>query len=237
MNLFPTLEFYRGEALLAMIGVHHGRSLRWADGTWEGDVLLTEESADHLTQWLAENNVREPLEELSEHRAQEDALQHRFERYGEILPNGLERALRRSETAEGFGSAVRSRVTDDVDRATLYFQLLGCDYGSWNLYSGLDDFIISELRDISQESVWTAIDRARTDPDGLRGAARWLIIANEPSGLDSADLDLALDQIGVVGLSHGADRGLSGKGWFSTVPCDTSPLRSRGDRSYTPPRR
>lgn len=47
----PTIEFYKGDKLLAMIGVHHGESLRWP-GVWSRDAMLTAESRDQLNRWL-----------------------------------------------------------------------------------------------------------------------------------------------------------------------------------------
>jgi hypothetical protein len=46
----PTLEFYRGSKLVAEVGFHHGRSIRWR--RWSGDGLLTKGSADYLVALL-----------------------------------------------------------------------------------------------------------------------------------------------------------------------------------------
>ncbi len=42
----PTFEFYRDESLVAAVGFHHGKSLRWQD--WRGDGLLQAGSASYL---------------------------------------------------------------------------------------------------------------------------------------------------------------------------------------------
>jgi hypothetical protein len=52
----PSLEIYRGDELLATLGYHHGRSLRWVEG-WKGDAWLTRASAAYLNAWLAEHGV------------------------------------------------------------------------------------------------------------------------------------------------------------------------------------
>ncbi|MHC4914519.1 MAG: hypothetical protein ACYTGB_03425 [Planctomycetota bacterium] len=49
---WPTLEFYRGSALLATVSVHHGHGLRWHDGKWNGDRTLREASGEFLRGWL-----------------------------------------------------------------------------------------------------------------------------------------------------------------------------------------
>jgi hypothetical protein len=58
----PSIEFYRGEALILTLGLHHGRSLRWSEG-WPGDGLLAPESAGLFVKWLASRGVRGPLDE------------------------------------------------------------------------------------------------------------------------------------------------------------------------------
>ena len=62
----PTLEFYRGDTLIASLGFHHARSLRWPDGKWEGDGLLTEESSIFLIKWMADNGLSGPKDEREE---------------------------------------------------------------------------------------------------------------------------------------------------------------------------
>lgn len=58
----PTFEFYRGAVLVASVGMHHGRSVRWPGG-WPADGLLTDASAEFLCDWLAEHGVEGPRKE------------------------------------------------------------------------------------------------------------------------------------------------------------------------------
>ncbi|MEK7816973.1 MAG: hypothetical protein AAB281_01825 [Actinomycetota bacterium] len=64
------LEFYAGRRRKAIIGLHHGRSLRW-DGYWRYDALLSDGRG--LLAWLADRGVEGPLAayEESERRAEE----------------------------------------------------------------------------------------------------------------------------------------------------------------------
>lgn len=57
----PCFEFYKGDKLIATIGFHHGRSLRWPDG-WPGDAVVLPESADFLCDFLADHGHRGPKE-------------------------------------------------------------------------------------------------------------------------------------------------------------------------------
>ena len=55
----PTLEFFKGDALLASVGLHHGVLIRSLDVS---DVELTPRSAQTLCRWLAERGIPEPEE-------------------------------------------------------------------------------------------------------------------------------------------------------------------------------
>jgi hypothetical protein len=48
----PWLRFYRGGAEIGSLTWHHGRGLRWHDGSWSGDGALTPESATAVAGWL-----------------------------------------------------------------------------------------------------------------------------------------------------------------------------------------
>lgn len=58
----PTIEFYRDEALIAVLGVHHGEILRWPGG-WPADARLTAESAAALNAWLAGKGAKPARDE------------------------------------------------------------------------------------------------------------------------------------------------------------------------------
>ncbi len=54
----PTIELYRGEALVAALGLHRGQSLRWSG--WPTDGRLTSEDARALCGWLERHGVANP---------------------------------------------------------------------------------------------------------------------------------------------------------------------------------
>lgn len=63
----PTFEFYAGDALVATVSLHHGVSLRWADGPWPTDVNLTRQGSLSLVAWLKAHGCRDvAIEESSE---------------------------------------------------------------------------------------------------------------------------------------------------------------------------
>ncbi len=48
-------EFGRRGQKLAELTIHHGQSLRWDKGQWEGDAQLTPESQTRMADWVAEH--------------------------------------------------------------------------------------------------------------------------------------------------------------------------------------
>ena len=47
-----TFELYRGDVLVASLGFHHGRSVRWSEG-WPADALLPADVAAWLVELVA----------------------------------------------------------------------------------------------------------------------------------------------------------------------------------------
>lgn len=51
----PTLEFYRGQQLVASVSCQHRRSLRWSG--WQGDGLLMRDSERYLSVLMRQHGV------------------------------------------------------------------------------------------------------------------------------------------------------------------------------------
>jgi len=198
----PSFEFYRGEELIATLGFHHGRSLRWPDG-WPGDGMLTGESADFFVQWLADHGVRGPLEEREHTKKQEAATRRRFERYEAILPPEVLDGLNLAESAEDAKEAFVDGIEDETERIVVYLRMLGCDSASWNLYCGLDDFFVeSVLPEVGKPALSAAVRKGVSDPAAANGAARWIFEERKVDSIDSETLKAVLPDLGRTGLGH-----------------------------------
>ncbi len=189
----PLLEFHGrrpgaeggpADTLLAMISIHHGRGLRWPGG-WIGDACLTGEAADFLCEWLAEHGAPGPKARRDHVKAEIAAAARRRERTMVLLPEALAQAVREAETDEEAVAAIQKAMPDPVQRATLCLKLYGCDNTPWHRYSVLDSEIESEvLRKLPPATLTEAIRRARDDPNGADGAARWLFGERKWTTLD-----------------------------------------------------
>lgn len=69
----PELRFFQGDRLLAHLSLHHGKSLRWLDGSWSGDTTLTQVSAASIAAWLHGQGLPASREEAKDRERQREA--------------------------------------------------------------------------------------------------------------------------------------------------------------------
>jgi hypothetical protein len=62
----PILDFYADGRPIATFSFHHGVRLRWRDGKWKGDGVLTESSGTFVRAWLAQRGVGGPAQQYEE---------------------------------------------------------------------------------------------------------------------------------------------------------------------------
>lgn len=76
-----SVRFFKGDQPLLRLSHHHGRSLRWNGGPWEGDSLFTAEAADLWRRWFKDNGVArfdEMHQEQLAREKREQAIHARF---------------------------------------------------------------------------------------------------------------------------------------------------------------
>lgn len=171
----PTFEFYRNDKLVAMIAFHHGRSIRWADGTWPGDGMLTEQSSSYLVDWLAKQHFTGPQTELFEGRRRAAALQRRNDRYQALLPTVVWDALVEADALDELTAVFEKNVPDVKTRALLYLRLFGCEDSTWALSAGLDQSLIETwLPGIPAATLREVILAAPPKSEEGLGVVRWI---------------------------------------------------------------
>ncbi|GEP41520.1 hypothetical protein [Brevifollis gellanilyticus] len=171
----PTFEFYQGDKLVAMIAFHHGRSVRWADGVWPGDGMLTQDSARFLADWLDKHGYSGPKDEMLRSRRAQEAAKRRNDRYKALMPPSLYEALDTVDSLEGLKAAFLKHVPGAQDRGRLYLKLLGCEDSTWGLYSSLDSPLCETLvGEIPEKDLREIITQAPAESEEGLGAARWI---------------------------------------------------------------
>ncbi|RBP39662.1 hypothetical protein DES53_10989 [Roseimicrobium gellanilyticum] len=171
-----TFECYKGEELVAVIGFHHGRSIRWLGGTWPSDGILTGSSAHHLTGWLAKHGYKDPhqlAEERSLRRAA--ALRRQQEIYATLLPPALDRSKLTTSTEDDALAEFEKHFPTVQARAALYLKLFGCGQGPWEMASPLDQLLARVLLPyLPKEVLHEAIKSAKPGSMESLGALRWV---------------------------------------------------------------
>ena len=197
----PSLELYRGDVLVATLGFHHGRSLRWSEG-WPGDALLTEEAGDTICKFLAEHGVSEPLQELEEKKAREGAARRLWKAYLELASEAFFEALSAddAETAE----VIEKEWPDADERAARLFALYGVRVtGAWRLSAGYDSLLQEGLLgELEARAVLDLVAREDLPAEVMQGLTRWFLFDRESEEVRGKLDDEAIRKLGEWGLRH-----------------------------------
>ncbi len=201
----PTFEFYQGDKRVAMIAFHHGRSIRWADGTWPGDGMLTQDSAHFLADWLDEHGYSKPKDEMLSNRRAEEAAKRRNDRYKALMPAALYEALDAVDSLEGLTAAFVKHVPAVQDRARLYLKLLGCEDNTWALQANLDGALCETLLpEVPEQDLREVVTQAAANTEEGAGATRWLF-GERHLDLIKGD-EKTLDRLARFALTHPRQR-------------------------------
>ncbi len=213
----PTFEFYAGDKRLAMIGYHHGKSLRWAGGSWPCDAVLTDTSRKFLNSWLSQHAVAGPQKEVEANQKQRDETIRRESRYAELIPGPTLAAASKAASRiavnehswyekrrKAMTEAFIAQEKDAPTSITLYLRVLGVTAdGSWNMYYTYEDIAAKQLlprfkgADIAQ-----AAGGLMQDNEAVMGVARWFLGEGGWRNLDTPESDRLLPPLAQRALQH-----------------------------------
>lgn len=196
----PTLEFYKDGELAVVLGYHHGQSLRWAEGEWTGDGLLTKESKDFLLTWLDEHGVSEPKEGVEEDRREAERSKVIWDKWMEAMPASIrplfKDALRvrpfKDVDIEPLSLALVNEMPDQKQRILSLLKWYGSGEGPWSPHRGYESVAETMLLEYDTEYIVAAIESTDLTEAQLEGAAR-LFAGNKfrrerPTGLNKVPL-------------------------------------------------
>ncbi|MEE9367275.1 MAG: hypothetical protein V3V05_00270 [Pontiella sp.] len=167
----PTFEFYKDEQIVVSLGFHHGQSLRWAiNSQWTSDARLTEKSAEYLIHWLADRNVKGPLNEILSAKNKQEEMEAKLERATRNMPA----PLKKSVSSDKFKKTFKSTYISEAEQIDVLLFMLGTSNGSWSSYDWIDKIPDDLLRTYDSEALQTAVRKALlgNDRKKRRGAAR-----------------------------------------------------------------
>ncbi len=199
----PSFEFYKKSKLIAMIGFHHGKSIRWQGGEWPGDASMTTECATYFNDWLKKNGVDAPSKEAEEELRRKRAMSRRQKKYFALLPQAVFEALQKASNDDESKKAFEDNIKDKLERAELYLKLYGCHNGGWNYYDSIAMFIKSSLlSSIDKNDFKKAVKNLLKVTSGAVGAGRWLFSNDKWYDYDKAFLNEIIPDVARICLGH-----------------------------------
>lgn len=234
----PTFEFFRAGRLQAVLGFHHGKSLRWPGG-WPGDAALSEAGREFLAGWLAERGVAGPKETLEREKREEAARKAKLARSARGLPEAVVREL--ESAGAGFARALKDHLPEPAARARALYRILGAGNGPWTVYDKLDSAADELLKGHDPAVLQAEAEAALKGEDRIarRGAARFWCALDSPL-VGWAPSDLAALRLRVVDLQVEARHpdvrldGMANLGrWASLL--DPKEVRTRVEAAFRDP--
>ena len=199
----PTIELVDAEGRrLAVISVHHGRSVRW--DAWRDDAGLADGRS--LLEWMAELGAPEPLQSYEEETRRREAREAARDRWFAAMPPCLSRFMSTSRHSpifvafEGQGRAkepkkavdpqskpralhakdlseqlhaLRETYPDGSDCARVLFAWFGSGAGPWNGYPTYERAAEELLMELPLSDMLRALESPQVSDEHLEGAARF----------------------------------------------------------------
>lgn len=219
----PTFEFYAGDRLLAMVGYHHTKRLRWANGKWRGDGQLTAASRSFVISWLSQHGMdgpRRAREQEKRYRAEEQRAE---KRYAELIGKETlaavavvsrkisqsfdpreETRLRMERQLKAEAEVFERYETDTRTSIERYLRFMGVrNHEAWDTYWENEAVIAMRLlpRFKGPELAQAAL-AVMEDDEGRIGAARWFLGQSGWRNLDESDRERILPPLAHRALQH-----------------------------------
>jgi hypothetical protein len=176
----PSFEFYRGDKLVLTLGFHHGRSLRWPDGDWPADGLLTERSAAFLIKWLDDHGVDGPKKDQAERISRERLAQQSEDRWRKAMPaslrpywNQMQGPVRSDADIRAMDAALVREYPNREKRIFALLEWYGSGEGPWSGFPGYESIPEDLLLRYSTKDILRAIKNANLTTQQIEGAARF----------------------------------------------------------------
>jgi hypothetical protein len=173
----PSLELLAaGGKSLAVLGLHHGRSIRWA--AWKDDAELLD--GNSLLEWLASRGVEGPLAEHRETERQQELQRAALQRWNAALPAGLNTISRadwqRMARAEDLSAALEAlwkAYPQRSDAVLAMFAWFGSGLGPWSGFPVYEQVAERLLGRVAVDALVGALENDQVSATQLEGAARF----------------------------------------------------------------
>lgn len=86
------LEFFRGETRVVVIALAHRKTVKWPDGDWNGDAVLTRESEPKVYEWIRDARNRSGRKQRGENTRNFKQPQRKKRAHGRTKDEGEQRS-------------------------------------------------------------------------------------------------------------------------------------------------
>jgi len=187
------IDLYRRHHRIIRIGYHQGLSLRWHDGSWDGDGFLTLESQLCIPWWLKENGFNELWDQRSAELAEKKRKEQERDAFASFFP--VDEALKilwpdaqssgkvslcsefMSWRSKATANKICQLIGDPVDVTMSVCQALGSLRKEWNSYDDMEECALAAIGVVNGTDFLKALPKMQDDHTALLGAARvffWL---------------------------------------------------------------
>jgi WD40 repeat protein len=162
--------------------------LRWHNGPWKGDALLTEVSQERLPEWFKDNGCPylQQLRDDELARRRKDAEEEA--RFVGFFPRKIVEAL-----------------DDPVETAVCVCKALGSVDMTWGTTTNKERDALAAMRNVDGQSFLAALEQLGNDRGGLRGAARLFFYEGYHERMLAAERTKWLVRLAEVVLGDGLD--------------------------------
>ena len=170
----PAVRLYRGDAELALITNHHGRSIRCS--LWTSDAMLKD--PDKWLRWFDARKMPEPRKEVEESAARAKEREISYARWRAAMPKSLrplwEQAVRdtMSPNVKPLRAALAKEFPDSHQRILALFSWYGSGDGPWSGFPAYETAAEKLLLDFPPPDLIAAAQADNLTDAQIEGAAR-----------------------------------------------------------------
>jgi hypothetical protein len=113
------LDFYNGDKVIASLELIGARILRWREGKWEGDAVLSRESAEYLFNWLDERGFSGPRKEYEKNLRSERESREAAARWLAAMPASLKSFWRTDDDPQASSGPIRLKQVKEMNAALI----------------------------------------------------------------------------------------------------------------------
>jgi hypothetical protein len=179
------LDFFRGGKVIASLELIGDRILRWRDGEWEGDAVLSRESAEYLFNWLDERGFSGPRKKYEKSLRSEREYQEAEAKWLAATPSSLKPFWKNDDNSSDFSGPIRLKqikemnaalsmeFPDQDERILSLLEWFGVGKGPWSGFPAYEMDAAEILFLYETNDVLHAIGEKELTPGQTGGAARF----------------------------------------------------------------